>query len=387
MNSSLLVPAFVVVALAAMGAVFFGDVFSSGAGTPHSDYAQAEMSSSSDVQETNATETMAREFTWDDEDDSASEQREPLDNAASESESFVSANNHTDDAPGEAFSTSEDKDAFGIGDENKDSQSSMDDLAGGSEDSFNSSQNAEVVSKHVDSDLDSFFNQPKESKVDADVVDRSSTSKPTKPEFVSQLDSSDLMEKSKRSTVDDLGTQMAAAAPKKEELSIDAFANESDNSRDEPIQSDLAIEASNSKAKSTDSSDVKLQSVVSGEPSAADTKSLTPQTQADADDVISGDLEAVVSSSNNQLGSNSSKTMVRKFKITNPKETTLPVTMSVDGEKITLNPDQTYVVNDHNGAVTVTFSRGGSFGFENKTLKSGHYRFSVSREAGWKLSN
>ena len=389
MNSSLLVPAFVVVALAAMGAVFFGDMFSGGAGTPHGDHAahQTELNHPSDVsndaEASNATEDMAREFTWDD-DDSSSNDRESIDTAASKAESFVSASS-SDDAPGEVFSTSKDNDAFDVSDTAKDSNSSMGDFATGSDDDLKSQEDVKAVSKQVDSDLDSFFNFPKKSN--ADVVESSTTSKPAKTEFVSSPVSSDPMAKTEEASMMDFGTQLAAATPKKKEPSFEAFPGGSSEPDTEVVHNEFATEPTSSKAKSTDSKMVKLQSVVSQTPSETDQGSTASPMQADADDVISGNLEPVVDSAAKQMGSTSSKTVVRKFKITNPKETTLPVTMSVDGEKITLKPDQTYVIREHDGEVTVTFSRGGSFGFENRTLKNGHYRFSVTREAGWKLNN
>ena len=374
MNSSLLVPAFVVVALAAMGAVFFGDVFTGGSVTPHGDYAnhQTEMNQPSDTDATKASESMASDFSWDDE-DSSDDVREPLSTAADREESFVSST-RSEDAPGEVFSTPMDTMSSDINDVAKEDVSSTKDVATGSEDTFNSSDDVEAVSTRVDSDLDSFFNLPKKTKSPSNVVDRTDSSESVDPEFVSSLNVPESVGDTKEAKVEDLSTQLTAAMPKKE-LSIDAFTfGNGSHQHNEEIDNNFVKESANNKTKSTETEALKLQSVVSEEPSDKDLKASKMQMQNDADEAISGNLEPV-------------ETRVRKFKITNPKETTLPVTMSVDGEKITLKPDQTYVINEHDGEVTITFSRGGSFGFENKTLKNGHYRFSVTREAGWKLNN
>ena len=396
MNSSLLVPALVVVGVTAMGAVFFGDMITGGSGTHQSDYAvnKTEMTHPGDVsansEAAKATETMAREFTWDD-DDSSNGDRDSLDTSVNKNESFVSAD-YSKEAPGEVFSSSNDKQSLGLSGVANGINNSTKVVAEGNEDSFNSSTDIKSVSKQVDSDLNSFFNLSEKSQSTVDVVERSTITTPketdiVETELVISPENSETFGKSKKSTGDDFGMQLAVTSPKKEELSMDAFGVGSSSHHNETIQNDFAEGSPSSKVKSTESKAVNLQSVVSKEPSEADMKSATKGSQDNADEVISGNLEPVVDSAAGSMETSSSEKLVRKFKITNPKETTLPVTMSVDGEQITLKPDQTYVVSEHDGTVTVTFSRGGSFGFENTTLKNGHYRFSVTRESGWKLSN
>ena len=396
MNSSLLVPAFVVVALAAMGAVFFGDVFTGDAGSSHSDYAvahteanhksMASSDSEAAVDAAKATESMANDFSWD-EDDSSNDKREPIDSFAKSGESFVGAKN-SDEAPGDVFSTSKNGNSKGLSDVAKGSSNVTEDIASDSQVDLNPSKDVQTDTKQVNNDLDSFFNLPKGStaKPTTKMVDQSTVSKPMEEDVVNVFVSSNTAEKSKESMFGDFGESSTVATPKKESLSMDNFAAGSDSRHEETIENNFVKESASSSTKMTESTSDNLQSVVSTKPSGSSLKSATSQMQDVGDDVISGNLEPVVDSTVNQAKSASKKT-VRKFKITNPKETTLPVTLSVDGEQITLKPDQTYVIRDHDGMVDVTYSRGGSFGFENKSLKSGHYRFSVTRESGWKLNN
>ena len=359
-----------------MGAVFFGDAMFGGANTNHqSEYAvnQSETNHpiSSDSETNNATESMAQEFSWD-EDEPADEDRDSLDSVAKERESFVSTSSN-EDAPGEVFSTPSEVSSMDLSDVSAGASSKTKDSLSGMQDKLSSTEDIKSVSNQVNNDLDSFFNMPKKSDASSDVVEQSTLSKPTKTEFVSNLDRTDTVGRSKNSTVEDFSTEVANAALKKEDLSIDAFEFGNSSEHNKVIDNDFVGATSSGETEPKESKATEMQSIIS-EDSSNDPKPSMLLTKDDENDVISGALEPV-------------EKQVRKFKITNPKETTLPVTMSVNGEQITLKPDQTYVVNDHDGSVDVTFSRGGSFGFENKTIKNGHYRFSVTREAGWKLSN
>ena len=80
------------------------------------------------------------------------------------------------------------------------------------------------------------------------------------------------------------------------------------------------------------------------------------------------------------------KSKVYNIKITNPVNTGLTVTFLANDQKIALRPNQSYVVSNQIEKVDVKFSRGGTFGYAQESLGDGEYRFSVSREAGWKLA-
>lgn len=77
--------------------------------------------------------------------------------------------------------------------------------------------------------------------------------------------------------------------------------------------------------------------------------------------------------------------VVKELNIENPLQTRLNVTFLVDGKKVSLKPGQHFVLRQSEDAL-VKFSRGGSFGFEEKSLSEGKYQFSVTRKDGWKLT-
>jgi len=227
-----------------------------------------------------------------------------------------------------------------------------------------------VASKKVDDGLDDFFNIPAKSNTSSAAPAVSAVKKEVEPEVFSQPKASEAFGSATRKSLNDLDSKVAVAAPKKAGASFDNF--DFGNS----------FSQANEQAKSN-----QAKSIVSVEPVETPSNSVSVKTQANSGQEISGNLEPVASGlSGSADGSGTRSTSLRKFKITNPKETSLAVTLSVRGKKITLQPDQTFVVSDSDD-IKVTFSRGGSFGFENQTLKAGHYRFSVTREAGWKLSN
>ena len=107
-------------------------------------------------------------------------------------------------------------------------------------------------------------------------------------------------------------------------------------------------------------------------------------TQPTASPVVTKETE--INGSLTPVGSNKeSKSLVTKVKISNPAETNLTVTFLVNGKKIVLKPRQSYVIRK-SPEVNVKFNRGGTFGVTVQSLKEGEYRFSVSREQGWKLA-
>lgn len=368
MNSSLLVPAFVVVAVTAVVGVFFSDsLFSGGAGADASDYAVSQsdnFDSSVEIQSPSETETIVSDFSWDDE---AEETAAPSGNDGQDSFDSLANVGHSDDAPGEVFGESDEDSRVTV--KRKTSpvvlanESAPPIKDGAEEMSFVSRQ---VDHKQVNHDLDSFFNQPEPTAKADESPKRSAIRKTAKTESVSQPASSSAQESTPSESVDEISNQLALAATEKKDEQLSAFDFGQDSLVVEPRKS----------------SKEEMKSVVAMEPAKKFVESLEPKSISS--DAISGDLEPVISG---QFNDKPAEKMVRKFKITNPKETTLPVTMSVDGKQITLKPDQTYVIKESDGEVNVTFSRGGSFGFQNQVLKTGHYRFSVTRADGWKLSN
>ena len=101
---------------------------------------------------------------------------------------------------------------------------------------------------------------------------------------------------------------------------------------------------------------------------------------ARVDNEFSGSLQPV------PVASTAVKPKSSNIKITNPVNTGLTVTFLVNDQKIVLRPNQSYVVSNQIEKVDVKFSRGGTFGYAQESLGDGEYRFSVSREAGWKLA-
>ncbi len=102
------------------------------------------------------------------------------------------------------------------------------------------------------------------------------------------------------------------------------------------------------------------------------------KTESSTDD-ISGSLDSVM------VKPAVAGPVVKEFNIKNPLQTRLPVTFLANGKKISLKPGQHYRVRQSE-AVQVKFSRGGSFGFSEKSLSEGNYEFSVTRKDGWKLT-
>lgn len=91
-------------------------------------------------------------------------------------------------------------------------------------------------------------------------------------------------------------------------------------------------------------------------------------------DQISGSLQPVAKA-----------TDADQIRITNPMKTGLPVTFIIHTQQITLQPGQAYVIQRKDSDAPIKFSRGGTFGYTNRELPAGKYRFSVTRERGWKL--
>lgn len=384
MNSSLLVPALIVVAVTA-GIFVFGDSLFSGGSSPDADkYAvnQPKAKDTAAVAKVKTSASTGSDFSW--EDDFEEPAQSPVNKP---DESFVSTT-QSEDAPGALYGPDNDSQV----DESFDSADDFADTNFGASDDFGASDNSniagvddiETASDIPTADLQTASKQVDEKQVADDMRDFfSKAPQPTDTDASTEVSSVRQSEQAPSAptakAVDPSEFDVAMASPKSSDQTADAFgAFDSEPSDFTPapstkVKDDMkSVVAPEAKKTAQESSDVALS--------------------ADAGGEISGDLEPVKSSIDQSVfaGAKSSasvKTTARKFKITNPKETTLAVTMNVDGKQVTLKPDQSYVIQDSDGDVEVTFSRGGSFGFETKTLKEGFYRFTVSREAGWQLVN
>ena len=358
MNSSLLVPALVAVAATAGVFVFGEGLFSGGSSEEVNKYSSrrpVNVNASESVADKTASVSAAGDFSWDDD----TTVQSPVQRST---ESFVSTKQSVE-APGDVFGTEFDGQAdssFAAATKFRSTDSPSDadlhDLA--------TTVDLNAGSKQVSDDLSDFFdNASKETNSTASTA-RSSVSLGMPPSSTA-----------KKAGPSDL--DLALVTPKSKIQGIDAFDDFG------PAPSDIKPTPT-PKTEKVDGMD----SVVMPNANDAVAKSADVAT-SDADGVISGALEPVkdISLSTGSNSTNGVAAKVRKFKITNPKETALPVTLSVDGKQVTLKPDQSFVIQQSEGNVEVVFSRGGSFGFETRTLKSGFYRFTVSREAGWKLIN
>jgi len=394
--NSYLVPALVVFAVTAAVGIFFSDMFSGGTSDEVAGYAATRplTDETADTVDDDVTQSVGSDFSWDESPTSTSE------TSLEEPEVSTVSTNQSDEAPGELYSSSDDSQSnYSFSPAAKNDPAA--DL-GTTEDSMNlnldsdrSDLDMKTASKQVDDDLSDFFNPSskasefdstagrssirksvKGSQVKDDSITTSITqAEPKATQFVSQPTESKIPD---AQNVDSADLQDFGASPNASDSDVDifGFGNEVSDFNEAP----------RSKVNQN------MMSVVTAD---ANKKSNSSEIDAmldtELDSVIPGSLQTVAGSEQPAMDDANSnvtvKTPVRKFKITNPKETSLPVTMSVDGNQITLKPDQSYVIKESDGDVEVTFSRGGSFGFEKKKLRKGHYRFSVSREAGWKLNN
>ena len=377
MNSSLLVPAFVGLSLATVFGVFFGEsIFS---GTSQSDLeSNVAKVENVDVKASPETETVVA----------------TTDNRSSEGSDFTwgmdSKSDDLRDAPAATPAMSEITDV---------KRTVVDEVA--PDELVSAPKDQTTVAKatsaakdaQVGSDLDSFFNR---SSADTQTVSKpaqkdnafgmlSDDVPPKKQKTDYSMAPSDFGSSAKSSQMtDSLDSQVATTTPETsfgDDLDLDSFdAGKQSSTRSKTNQNEK--KPNNFATSKTGSFDTAPKSVVADSSLKSVQPSMDMQGSRDSSSVIAGDFEPVA-----QAGSSKATTMTRKMKITNPKETTLAVTLSVDGKQITLKPDQSYVINKSDGDVEVTFSRGGSFGFKTQKLTKGHYRFSVSRESGWKLNN
>lgn len=378
MNSSLLVPALIVVALTAGVFVFGEGLFSGGSSevatrTPvnHS----ATVNEPAVVADATASAPTGSDFSWDDDATALSESPESPEGQSLES--FVSTKPVTEEAPGALYGSELD------GDSPVNEFASADDLAPKDFGSNDAAANLDVdqvetalkdqtASSQVEDDLRDFFNiGAKEKTADVSTA-RSSDFDRAKATAASPASVSP-------ENVDSAKVNVALATSKTNDsgIGVDVFDNFGPSAYDSAPAARSSVDQDTKSVFMSDESD---------DPSAmSDTSKASEIAATGAGSEISGALEPVKDGRSSAAGANSE--VVRKFKITNPKETTLAVTLRVDGKQLTLQPDQSYVVQKADDNVEVTFSRGGSFGYQSKTLTRGNYRFTVSREAGWKLVN
>ena len=365
MNSSLLVPGLVVVAITAGVFVFGESLFPGGSSVEVSKKVASQSPKVkkpvSAADRVAAPTSAGSDFSWDDEttDQSAigSSKQSPV-------ESFVSTK-QSEEAPGELFGSEFDNqsdDSFGADDDFASTDLSPSDISAADvSDDFDSALDEVTASNQVGDDLGGFFNSAPAATDSSISPKQSSDSKTAQKQSVTAAN-----------TVNASDLDVALASPKSTGQSLNAF---------DDFDAKVSDFDTTPRTKVND----EMPSVVMPQPQKVEPKKSEVTTAgADRGGVISGALEPVKDKSKGEL---SAKTPVRKFKITNPKENGLAVTLSVDGKQVSLKPDQSFVLQQSNGDVQVIFSRGGSFGFETKTLKNGHYRFTVSREAGWKLLN
>lgn len=383
MNSSLLVPAFLGVAIATVVGVFFGEsLFSGDSSTEDNSYTVSQAVQSNDATvAVNATPSVD-DFSWDDQPATPGvDSLTDLGEVATKAESAASKDEL---APGDLFDVPVQRSvAPGVAE--------VEPMSDIKTEAVNSGLDLKTAETQVSSDLNDFFNTPSPVRETSNNVERSPLRSQAKKEPVdwNEAPSLDVLSQSPKSESKDVGQAVTSKAretapPEFDTSPVNAAKSESMNFAGLD-SSDFGNNADNDSVK---------KSVVTSTPN---DDSLLPDfnvatTQPGVEkSVVKGslepivdDLEAVSTATPEMVVE---KALVRKFKITNPKETTLPVTMSVNGEHVTLQPDQTYVINDKRGEVNVTFSRGGSFGFKSQKITTGHYRFSVSRDSGWKLSN
>lgn len=371
MNSSLLVPALVVVAATAGVFVFGESLFSGGSSVDVSKKAvnksvkTKQPADAADV--VKASTSAGSDFSWDEDTTEQSPIQRPT-------ESFVSTK-QTEEAPGELYGSEFDSDSQSFNSQSESDFDSVDDFAASDlgsgsplsdagADDFAAASAVKDTSDQVEDDLQNFFemaSKPPESNASKTLASGSKSDEAPKASTKSTTSQ----------TADSSNFDVALSAPKSNSQSVDAFDN-------------FGSKGSDFAAAPAKKSDDEMKSVVTPRSQKSVAKKADVAKNDDAASVISGALEPLKDAS---VTGRTAKTPVRKFKITNPKETTLAVTLSVDGKQVTLQPDQSFVIQQSDGDVEVTFSRGGSFGFEKKTIKKGHYRFTVSREEGWKLIN
>ena len=217
----------------------------------------------------------------------------------------------------------------------------------------------------ADADLDSFFGSSKPktkpaTKVTKAPVAKAPKTKPAVPEVKTEpvrVASKPTVDTAKSSS--SWPTQEVKTAPKKND-GMFSFSPRTENGIDDAPMLDPVK-----------SKDFDLPTV---EP--VNEEKVASKTESSSQD-FSGSFDSVLTKPESPV--------VKEFNIKNPLQTRLTVTFLANGKKVTLKPGQHYKLRQNND-VQVKFSRGGSFGFSEKSLSEGDYQFSVTRKEGWKLA-
>ena len=220
----------------------------------------------------------------------------------------------------------------------------------------------------ADADLDSFFGSSKPktkpaTKVTKAPVAKAPKTKPAVPEVKTEpvrVASKPTVDTAKSSS--SWPTQEVKASPKKDD-DMFSFSPRAENGTDDaPMLAPV-------KSKDFDMPTI--------EPPVKEDK-MASKTESSSQD-FSGSFESVLTKPT------VAGPVVREFNIKNPLQTRLTVTFLANGKKVTLKPGQHFKLRQTDD-VQVKFSRGGSFGFAEKSLSEGDYQFSVTRKDGWKLA-
>ena len=103
--------------------------------------------------------------------------------------------------------------------------------------------------------------------------------------------------------------------------------------------------------------------------------------QDEPESVVTGELET---ETDGELETGT-EPISKPIRIYNPGKNKLPVWFVINKSKIQLKPGQYFQVTTED-SLKVRYARGGEFGVGNVVTREGDYEFSVSRQAGWKLT-
>lgn len=385
MNSSLLIPAgFLGIAIATVVGVFFGDsLFDSGTNSDDNSFAINQPVQPDDAHVSVGKSPSVEDFSWDEQ--PASNNAGAANDLGQLAAKVESVTSKDELAPGDLFGS---PDQPSVSKNVTDVDSMMDVKS----DNRVAGMDLKTAETQVGSDLNDFFNTAPQAVDVAAAEERSPLRSPAKQELSTwdQAPDLSLFGSSTSGNANSADQSVSAKTSEMADLMVQPRQGNGSSSKTREVatmkSTEMAVDAG---MEMTDVGPSVVTSKTEEAASLLDFGVTDAKSNPDRS-VVQGGLETVVDDLETVGVANPDavveKTLVRKFKITNPKETTLPVTMSVNGEHITLQPDQTYVINDQRDEVNVTFSRGGSFGFKSQKIKIGHYRFSVSRDSGWELS-
>ncbi len=348
MNSSVLVTGFVVIGVGAMAVLFNPFASSEDTSSPAAKYQVAENSSKVTATSPVSATTDPEPFVWEDKKETVASTG-ILDDINNDSATKKLAKQESakpkKDASGfKGFGSK----AYQVDKASKPKQQTVSKTV--------SSFGGKTVST-ADADLDAFFGPSKSAPKVAKTTKTKSPAKTRKPKSV-RVASKPAIDSVKPR--DPWSTQEVKTSSNKDRDMLNFSAMEENESDDAPMLSSV---------KSDDFAP-------SFEP--IDETKVAPKTPASSQR-ISGSIESVLDKPA------VASPVLREFNIENPLRTRLRVTFLANGKKVSLKPGQHYVVRQSDN-VQVKFSRGGSFGYTEKSLSEGKYQFSVTRKEGWKLT-